>query len=168
MTPYFSIIIPVYNVAPYLRECLDSVLAQTFTDWEAICVDDGSTDGSGVILDEYAAKDKRFRVIHQPNAGVSAARNMALDVAKGEWFLFLDGDDILREDSLELFIPYIQAGRCDGLLVHPYISHWDGGNIPKRKICTNILVENASIEDLILGPYAANGFAISRLYKSFA
>ena len=72
MKPFFSVIIPVYNVAPYLRECLDSVLKQTFTDWEAICVDDGSTDESGAILDEYAAKDKRFRVIHQANAGVSA------------------------------------------------------------------------------------------------
>lgn len=91
---YFSIIIPVYNVASYLRECLDSVLAQTFTDWEAICVDDGSTDGSGAILDEYAEKDKRFRVIHQSNAGVSATRNAALDVANGEWILFLDADDI--------------------------------------------------------------------------
>lgn len=91
---YFSIIIPVYNVAPYLRECLDSVLAQTFTDWEAICVDDGSTDGSGVILDEYAAMDKRFRVIHQSNAGVSAARNAALNLASGAWILFLDADDL--------------------------------------------------------------------------
>ena len=79
----FSIIIPVYNVAQYLRECLDSVLAQTFTDWEAICVDDGSTDGSGAILDEYAAKDWRFRVIHQDNAGVGFARNVALNVARG-------------------------------------------------------------------------------------
>ena len=69
MSPKFSIIIPVYNVAPYLRECFDSVLAQTFTNWEAICVDDGSTDGSGEILDEYAARDGRFRVIHQKNAG---------------------------------------------------------------------------------------------------
>ena len=94
MTPKFSIIIPVYNVAPYLRECLDSVLAQTFTDWEAICVDDGSTDGSGAILDEYAAKDSRFRVTHQANAGVSAARNAALDVADGEWVMFLDADDV--------------------------------------------------------------------------
>ena len=93
MTPFFSIIIPVYNVAPYLRECLDSVLAQTFTDWEAICVDDGSTDDSGAILDEYVARDKRFRVIHQKNAGVSAARNRALQVALGEWITFLDGDD---------------------------------------------------------------------------
>lgn len=98
--PFFSIIIPVYNVAPYLRECLDSVLAQTFLDWEAICVDDGSTDESGAILDEYAAKDRRFRVFHQPNAGVSAARNKALDEAKGEWIGFLDADDMIASEWL--------------------------------------------------------------------
>ena len=76
-------------------------MAQTFGDWEAICVDDGSTDGSGAILDEYAAKDNRFKVIHQPNAGVSAARNAALDVAKGEWIGFLDADDVWAFDWLE-------------------------------------------------------------------
>lgn len=91
--PKFSIIIPVYNVASYLRECLDSVLAQSCADWEAVCVDDGSTDGSGAILDEYAAKDGRFRVIHQKNAGVGAARNAALNVVRGEWVCFLDADD---------------------------------------------------------------------------
>lgn len=99
--PKFSIIIPVYNVAPYLRECLDSVLAQTYTDWEAICVDDGSTDDSGAILDEYAAKDRRFRVIHQKNAGVSVARNTALDVSNGKWITFLDPDDVVNCDWLE-------------------------------------------------------------------
>ena len=120
MTPFFSIIIPVYNVAPYLRECLDSVLAQTFTDWEAICVDDGSTDGSGSILDEYAARDSRFRIIHQPNAGVSAARNKGLDVAKGEWVAFLDGDDIWEKswlnavaDAIEPEIDWIRTGWTD-------------------------------------------------------
>lgn len=97
-----SIVIPVYNVAPYLRECLDSVLAQTFASWEAICVDDGSTDGSGAILDEYAARDIRFHVIHQANAGVSAARNRGMDEVKGEWIAFLDADDIVRDDWLEL------------------------------------------------------------------
>lgn len=102
MCPFFSIVIPVYNVAPYLRECLDSVLAQTFGDWEAICVDDGSADGSGAILDEYAARDKRFLVIHQPNGGVSAARNKGLDMAKGEWIGFLDADDIWRPDLLQM------------------------------------------------------------------
>lgn len=109
MRPFFSIIIPVYNVAPYLRECLDSVLAQTFTNWEAICVDDGSTDGSGVILDEYAAKDKRFRGIHQKNGGVSAARNAALSVAQGAWVTFLDGDDKYLLDRLQHMCEIIQS-----------------------------------------------------------
>ena len=95
MKPFFSIIIPVYNVAPYLRECLDSVLTQTFADWECLCVDDGSTDESGAILDEYAQKDPRFRVFHKVNGGVSSARNLALDNAKGEWVWFVDGDDVI-------------------------------------------------------------------------
>ena len=165
MTPFFSIIIPVYNVAPYLRECLDSVLAQTFTDWEAICVDDGSTDSSGVILDEYAVRDSRFRVIHQSNSGVSAARNAALDVAKGKWFLFLDGDDILRADGLETFLPYVRIDEHDGILVHPYIPYWNGDDIQLRTIPTRVLVDNATTDNLVFGPYAANGFPFSRVYK---
>ena len=106
MSPFFSIIIPVYNVAPYLRECLDSVIAQTFTDWEVICVDDGSTDESGVILDEYAKRDKRFKVVHQENAGVSAARNVALDLIQsssydGGYVWFVDSDDAIHPNALE-------------------------------------------------------------------
>ena len=88
-----SVIIPVYNVARYLQECLDFVRAQTVGDWEAICVDDGSTDGSGVILDKYAAEDARFKVIHQANEDVSAARNVGLEVAQGDWVTFIDADD---------------------------------------------------------------------------
>lgn len=99
--PKFSIIVPVYNVAPYLRECLDSVLAQTFADWECLCVDDGSTDESGVILDEYAAKDSRFRVFHKENGGVSSARNLALDNVQGEYVAFVDGDDWILPDWFE-------------------------------------------------------------------
>ena len=90
----FSIIVPVCNVAPYLRECLDSVLAQTCPDWECICVDDGSIDGGDSILDDYSAFDSRFRVVHQANRGVSAARNKGLDLAEGDWVTFLDGDDL--------------------------------------------------------------------------
>ena len=117
MTPFFSIIIPVYNVAPYLRECLDSVLAQTFGDWEAICVDDGSTDGSGAILDEYAAKDSRFKVIHQTNAGVSAARNAALELMRGEYFTFLDGDDSLLSDALMKLNKVVASIQFDGVFI---------------------------------------------------
>lgn len=97
----FSVIIPVYNVAPYLRECLDSVVSQTYPDWEAICVDDGSTDGSAAILDEYAGRDTRFKVIHQKNSGVSAARNAAMDASIGEWICFLDADDVWSPVLLE-------------------------------------------------------------------
>ena len=166
MYPFFSIIIPVYNVAPYLRECLDSVSAQTFDNWEAICVDDGATDGSGAILDEYAAKDNRFKVIHQKNAGVSAARNAGLGNAKGEWFMFLDGDDALRVDSRMAFVPYLKQEGCpDGILVHPYVSCWNGYNVPARKVNTRTLIEDASKEDLFLGPYAANGYPFSRVYR---
>ena len=166
MTPFFSIVIPVYNVAPYLRECLDSVLAQTFGDWEAICVDDGSTDGSSAILDEYAAKDLRFKVIHQKNAGVSAARNLALEQMSGEWFLFLDGDDVLLADGLETFIGIAGKDTCDGILVHPYRLAWGGAEIPSRKkIASTVLVQDATKEDLVLGPFAANGLCISRIYR---
>ena len=96
----FSIIIPVYNVESFLRECLDSVLKQTFPDWEAICVNDGSTDQSASILEEYSEKDIRFKIISQANGGLSSARNSGLKVAKGDYVLFLDSDDWLESDAL--------------------------------------------------------------------
>lgn len=97
----FSIVIPVYNVEPYLRECLDSVLQQTLSDWEVVCVDDGSTDGSAGILQEYASRDNRIKVITQPNGGLSAARNTGLDNAIGDYILFLDSDDWIEQNTLE-------------------------------------------------------------------
>lgn len=96
-----SIIVPVYNVEKYLRRCVDSILAQTFTDFECILIDDGSPDGSPAICDEYAKKDNRIKVIHQENSGVSAARNAGLDVARGEWIGFVDSDDWVENNFLE-------------------------------------------------------------------
>lgn len=93
--PRISVVVPVYNAARYLCECLDSVLDQTFTDWEVVAVDDGSTDSSGEILDRYAKKDARIRVIHKKNGRVWAARNDALEIVRGEWVSFLDSDDLL-------------------------------------------------------------------------
>lgn len=95
---FISIIVPVYNVEKYLRECLDSISQLKAVTWEAILVDDGSTDTSGQICDEYATQDSRFRVIHQKNAGVSAARNAGLDAAKGKWIWFVDSDDSINPD----------------------------------------------------------------------
>lgn len=97
----FSIIIPVYNVEQYLGECLESVFNQSFQDWEAVCVNDGSTDGSAAILEAYSAKDNRLRIITQPNGGLSAARNAGMKEANGDYILFLDSDDWLELDALE-------------------------------------------------------------------
>lgn len=98
--PKFSIIVPVYNAEKYIGMALDSVLAQTYSDWECICVDDGSKDSSGSILDEYATKDSRIKVIHQSNAGEGPARNTGLEVASGEWVTCLDADDLYAPDRL--------------------------------------------------------------------
>ena len=96
----FSVIVPVYNAAEFLRACLDSVAGQTFPDWECLCVDDGSADCSADILDEYAARDARFHVIRQPHQGVGPARNAALDSAVGDYLVFVDADDALEPDAL--------------------------------------------------------------------
>lgn len=97
----YSVIIPVYKVEKYLPACIDSVLAQdTASEYEIILVDDGSPDGSGAICDEYAAKHEHIRVIHQPNSGVSVARNTGIDAARGEYLLFLDSDDLWKPGLL--------------------------------------------------------------------
>jgi len=99
--PKISIIVPIYKVERYLRECLDSILAQTFGDWECILVDDGSPDGCPRICDEYAAHDPRFRVIHRANGGLSAARNSGLREARGQYIGFVDSDDWIAPQMFE-------------------------------------------------------------------
>ena len=96
-----SVILPAWNVSPYLRQCLDSIVSQTLTNIEIICVDDGSTDGTLDILREYAEKDSRILVIHQENQGAGAARNNAMRYAKGKYLSFLDSDDFFEPDMLE-------------------------------------------------------------------
>lgn len=100
LLPKVSVIIPVYNTASYLQECLDSVLNQSFEDFEIICVNDGSTDSSLEILESYALKDDRIQIINQSNKGLGAARNIAIDRASGEYVLFLDSDDYIDQDTL--------------------------------------------------------------------
>lgn len=102
--PRVSIIVPVYNGEKYLRRCLDSILFQTLENWECILVDDGSSDKSGEICDEYSAKDTRFRVIHKKNSGVSSARNAGLEAAQGEWIGFIDADDWIEKQTYELAV----------------------------------------------------------------
>ena len=99
-----SIIVPIYNIEKFLPCCIDSILAQTFTEWELILVDDGSKDTCGSICDEYATKDGRIRVIHKPNGGLTSARNAGLAMASGEWVMYLDGDDWIEPEMLELLL----------------------------------------------------------------
>ena len=100
--PAISIIIPVYNVEKYLRRCLESVLNQTFSDWEAICVNDGSPDGSAAILSEFAARDSRFKVVNKENGCLSDARNAGLPHASGEYVMYLDSDDFIHPQTMEI------------------------------------------------------------------
>ena len=100
--PKVSIVTPVYKAEKYLQECIESVLAQTHKDWELLLVDDGSPDRSGDICNEYAEKDVRIRVFHKSNGGVSSARNLGLEQMKGEWVIFVDSDDVIAPNTLEI------------------------------------------------------------------
>ena len=107
-----SIIIPVYNTARYLPACLDSIRSQTYQDFECILIDDGSTDNSGAICDDCAAKDPRFRVLHCKNGGVSVARNRGVKQARGEWICYVDSDDMVTPDYLQAMVEAICSKRC--------------------------------------------------------
>ena len=111
--PELSIIVPVYKVEKYLPRCIDSILAQTFGDFELILIDDGSPDGCGRICDEYARKDKRIVVIHQKNMGVSAARNAGLDIAHGRYIGFVDSDDWIEPQMYEVMMDAIRENGAD-------------------------------------------------------
>jgi len=113
--PKISVIIPIFNVEKYLRECLDSVVYQTFQDLEVLCINDGSTDGSPAILEEYARKDERIKVIHQENRGQAVARNRGLEIARGEYVLFLDSDDYWSKELCEKI--FQKASETDSALI---------------------------------------------------
>ena len=108
-----SVIIPIYNVEHYLKRALDSLLAQTHDSWEAILIDDGSPDACGAIADEYASKDSRFKVFHQANKGVSAARNVGMEQASGKYLLFLDPDDFFHPQLMELCLKAAEKEGAD-------------------------------------------------------
>jgi len=108
-----TVIVPVYNVEKYLPKCIESILAQTYTEFELILVDDGSTDHSGSICDAYAVKDPRINVVHQRNKGVSTARNIGLDMAKGDYIGFVDADDYIAPDMYETMVSAIENTKAE-------------------------------------------------------
>ncbi len=108
-----SVIVPVYNVEPYLRKCLDSIVNQTYRNLEILVIDDGSADGSGAICDSFAEKDERVVVFHTENRGLSAARNLGLDNATGDWIGFVDSDDWIEPDMYEVLIKRVEETKAD-------------------------------------------------------
>ena len=146
----FSVIIPVYNTEKYISKCLDSVLAQTYTDLEVICVNDGSKDNSAQIIDEYAKKDKRIKIINQNNQGVSVARNTGIKEAIGDYIVFVDSDDEIKPNMLELI-----SGKEDfDILVIGY-------NIIKNNKAKDYEKQKKVIDDFILSDFSKN-FYFSR------
>ena len=123
-----SIIVPVYNVAPFLNQCIQSIVSQSYSDFECILVDDGSTDGSGNICDQWKIKDRRIKVIHQTNQGVSSARNKGLSVARGEYIAFIDSDDWVEHDYLEILMLKMNHRDCD-LSVGGMTANYKDGSI---------------------------------------
>lgn len=159
-----SIIIPVYNVEKYLPQCLDSILSQTYKDFEVILVDDGSPDNSGKICDEYASKDSRVRVIHQENAGVSVSRNIGIEKAEGEWITFIDSDDFVESDYLEHF----ELDIDDADLIVQGLEYYDsrnGKNFKKVKVKNCTLSEDTFMNDVTNNNLLGSGYPVAKAFK---
>jgi glycosyltransferase involved in cell wall biosynthesis len=135
-----SIIVPVYNAEKYLSQCIDSILSQTCADFELLLIDDGSSDNSGKICDEYARKDSRIQVFHKENGGVSSARNFGIDKAQGEWIAFVDSDDWLANNFLEQMLDKALESNVDAVFCNCYYVY---ENETVQKI---IYTENAVID----------------------
>lgn len=126
-----SIIVPCYNVVSFVNACIDSILFQTYSNIEIILVDDGSPDRCGEICDEYASKDSRIKVIHKTNGGLSDARNVAIDIASGEWITFIDSDDMVAPNYIERLVTIANGNGCKCSVVQP-VSFMDG-SLPVAK-----------------------------------
>lgn len=134
MNPLISIIIPVYKVEKYLKKCIDSILAQSYTNIEVILIDDGSPDNCGKICDEYTSLDKRIVVVHKKNGGLSSARNAGLDIANGDYIAFVDSDDYIHKDYIKCMINEAQKSNAD-LVMCNVVSVDEKGEVLKKYNC---------------------------------
>lgn len=158
-----SIIVPVYNVEKYLKKCIDSILTQTFEDFELILVDDGSPDNSGAICDQYAKKDTRVRVIHKENGGLSSARNAGIEVAQGKYLGFVDSDDYIAKDMYELLYNNIIKEDADMSICGIY--HVYEGKEPKQNSEKYMILNRDEAMVLIFHGNQISDHAVNKLYK---
>lgn len=155
--PELSIIVPVYKVEKYLPRCIDSILAQTFGDFELILIDDGSPDGCGRICDEYARKDKRIVVIHQKNMGVSAARNAGLDIAHGRYIGFVDSDDWIEPQMYEVMMDAIRENGADMAVCGVRYADEDGKFTRADRLSEGVYSRDGLLEDVFAMPNKLGG-----------
>ena len=155
--PELSIIVPVYKVEKYLPRCIDSILAQTFGDFELILIDDGSPDGCGRICDEYARKDKRIVVIHQKNMGVSAARNAGLDIAHGRYIGFVDSDDWIEPQMYEVMMDAIRENGADMAVCGVRYADEDGKFTRADRLSEGVYTRAGLLEDVFAMPNRLGG-----------
>lgn len=149
--PQVSIIVPVYKVEKYLPGCIESILSQSYSDFELLLIDDGSPDKSGEICDEYAARDVRIRVFHKTNGGVSSARNLGIEEAKGEWIMFVDSDDFIDADTLKVcsgyFLKYDLIRFSMRLVLNKENTRWNdieiANNDTKEEYFSKVVSRNA-------------------------
>lgn len=161
--PEISIIVPVYNVAQYLHKCVDSILAQTFTDFEVILVDDGATDNSGAICDEYARQDPRVRVIHKPNGGLSDARNAGIEAAKAPYLGFIDSDDYISREMFQMLHDDITKEQADLAICGIYDVY--GEQEPKKLPLVHSTFSPHDTAKMILEAKLISVHAVNKLYR---
>lgn len=163
-----SIIIPVYNVEPYVRRCLDSVINQTYTNLEILLIDDGSTDNGGKICDEYAEKDNRIKIFHKPNGGVASARNIGLNNFTGDFLGFLDPDDWAEPEMFEVLYNVLRKNNVSFSTVSYYFEYDDHCETacPREKIDNRVLTSKEILLYMFRGNYYA-GFLLALWNKLF-
>lgn len=162
--PELSIIVPVYKVENYLPRCVDSILAQTFTDLELILIDDGSPDRCGEICDEYAAKDCRIKVIHQQNQGVSAARNAGLDIAKGTYLGFVDSDDWIEPEMFGDMFLAMRQHRTELVICGINYCSEEGIYLRSDLTADSVLSRDELLKDLYGKPNPIGGGCVNKLF----
>ena len=161
-SPKVSVVIPVYNAGDTIRKCLDSIISQTLTEWEAILVDDGSTDESGIICDEYVKQDLRIRVIHKENGGVSAARQTGLDATNGEYVIHTDPDDWVEPTMLEELFNKAEEEVADMVICDFFIDIGDQTSISRQR---PVSLESTIILNNMFGTNTIHGSCCNKLVK---
>ncbi|HDT8050800.1 TPA: glycosyltransferase, partial [Enterococcus faecalis] len=162
--PKISIIVPVYNVEKYLEKCVRSILAQTFTDFELILVDDGSPDSSGAMCDQFAEQDQRVKVIHKENGGLSDARNAGIEIATGEYLGFVDSDDYIADDMYETLYNQIVTYEAELATVGMIDVYENRESRLTDKKEIKILSQNEAIQ-AVLDSTDVYAYAVNKLYK---